>query len=825
MTSYTKLFNRTLMLLWMLRVLVPEHSACAGRWTPLRSYDSLEQQLKLLAERLLIPGFSACILYHDSICWKTSYGFSDLEHHRATTTQTVYSLASLSKPIASAVALKLENQGLFDLDAPVATSLQHILNQYRIPIDESIGEITARHLLSHTSGNPPGVWYQYDGDRYSLLTTIFEQASAMSYPELVRQTILVPAVMAHTCPITQLARYPETRELLAVPYTYDSLGQLIRGSYTNQSNTATGWVSNTEDLARFISGLWDDRFIPGSSMNQAFKPFQMKTGGASGYGLGWFIETTGGQELIWHNGFGYCTSGLILLVPKMEVAFIILANSDRMSRPFPLGLPGISVLESPFALAFYRWMMNTEIKPADKKILQNADLRGRWNMAQIVGDTLMQQSLMELYRKENPTRSPFDLPWENRIACIKHVRGKGHFREAFSLSADTVIHIEAIGDGGYSKAMRMYDKIYITDSLTGNVVWEMTPVHSTPAGGHPRNRKANLLLPLDSGQYILHVDNSHSPYTHYPGHWEAFPPPGESWGAAVFLPMDEFDCLQARIEDNEAYGRYEENRWLFEKGHHEGYFFLLHPSLPSCQPYTSYDWFDPVSAMDLSLRDSANRTATTTYILHYPKGYDPHKIYPLLMVLHGGGSNAEKAQEHWKSPLLENHFIVAFLESYRHYTSQTYGWKPGDSRDRSEFNRCLKEIIQTNPIDTSFLILAGISAGASMAADLFVNEIVPANGLIAISPLMPAVDSSLSIQPAGISGRRAILAIGLEDTTQRIEQTDSLSIWFNHHDIPCSVFKLQGLGHAYPDHFSDWLDNWLSRDGLQQPVRTERPGR
>jgi len=35
---------------------------------------------------------------------------------------------------------------------------------------------------------------------------------------------------------------------------------------------------------------------------------------------------------------------------------------------------------------------------------------------------------------------------------------------------------------------------------------------------------------LPEGDYIIHFDNTASPYSHYKGHWEAFPPLDDLWG-------------------------------------------------------------------------------------------------------------------------------------------------------------------------------------------------------------------------------------------------------------------------------------------------------
>lgn len=780
----------------------------------------MKQDLIGLATDLHLPGFSAGIVYQDSLIWSASYGWADIENNIPASTETMYSLASISKPFASIIALRLDAENLIDLDAPVAPLIDPILKHYGIPVDESVGSITLRHLLSHTSSAPTGLWYQYDGDRYALISHILEKSTGMPYDQLVQKVVIEPAGMQHTCPIDKIT-HQEFQNKLSAPYRYDTAGHFLPGNYTNQCNSATGWVSSVEDLSLFTMALNQNILMPELLKQETFTPFQMKSGAKSPYGLGWFVERIDGVDVIWHNGFGYCTSGLLIMIPEKELTFIMLTNSDWLSRPFSIGLPGVSVMESPFALVFLEKVGKRKSEKGGKgesgpvgqwangrmDEVRGAELKGLWNVARVNGDSAKQDSLMKLYEERDESRGLLDMPGENKIASLTTISRKDHHLQSFSLSDDTLIHIVAVADGGYSPHQGMYDQVYITDSVSGEVIWKMNSIHTTNAGGHPRNRLANLVLPIESGSYILHFDNSDSPYNHFPDHWEAFPPPDECWGAVVALPMTEFEALEARIQTNAEHENYAQNQSLFETGHRKGYFFLLHPALPQCQPYKQFSWFDSISATDLALREQALEKAKTTYILQYPEGYDPSKRYPLLMVFHGGGMDANKARMHWQSKRLSEHFIVVYLQSFRHYTSNSFGWRAGDLRDRQEVQNCYAQISKESFVDPTQIVLGGISAGASMAADLFVNQIIPATSLIAISPQMPEADQTPHRDRS--THLKATIVIGMKDAPQRIAASESLAKWCQEHNIPCRLEKIENMGHAYPEDFSKHLDTWL----------------
>ncbi|MBD3343401.1 MAG: hypothetical protein GF353_30165, partial [Candidatus Lokiarchaeota archaeon] len=127
--------------------------------------------------------------------------------------------------------------------------------------------------------------------------------------------------------------------------------------------------------------------------------------------------------------------------------------------------------------------------------------------------------------------------------------------------------------------------------------------------------------------------------------------------------------------------QYEKNLTLWEKGHEQGFFFLLHNRIKKFEPYLQFLQFDSLVQKDAQLREAAQTKAKTIYQIVKPSNFNPEKKYPLLLILHGGGSNLEMVMKRWKLlPSFKNDFLVAYFQSYRHYDSKTYGWVSSDSR-------------------------------------------------------------------------------------------------------------------------------------------------
>jgi CubicO group peptidase (beta-lactamase class C family) len=517
---------------------------------------ALGDKLEDLAKQLDFPGFSACVLSHDQIIWNKNYGYADIANGIPATTNTSYHCASLTKSFSSAVILQLQEDGLLDLNENVLPSLYSILKQYGIEINESVGEIKIKHLLSHTSDNPVGTYFRYDGDRFSLLSKIIFDATNCQLQDHILK-ILTLNNINNTVPVTYLSNYPEIKTLLARPYTYDSLGNMLIGNYATQFNAATGLISSVNDLASFIGKLDNQLIISEESMQLANMPFRFKTGNYSNYGIGWFVENFHDVKLIWNFGYGYCTSGMILKIPEFDLTFIILSNCDRLSKPFPIGLPQVSVLESQFALEFFKAFIVpriykdpipdidlektfSEIENEISRVhnqgireLLSYELKSSWNISRITGDSNQQEKLFNVYSQSflNEKVIKKNIPVE--LVNISEVNAKGLFTQKFELENNALIRINAIADGGYCNYFGMYDQVWIENNESNTEIWRMNAEHTECGGGHPRNRFADLILELEAGNYTVYFDNRQSPYNHFLNHWEAFPPDDLFWGIRI----------------------------------------------------------------------------------------------------------------------------------------------------------------------------------------------------------------------------------------------------------------------------------------------------
>jgi CubicO group peptidase (beta-lactamase class C family) len=111
----------------------------------------LETDIPVLLEKSDVPGLSIALVREGRIVWSGAFGISNANTRKPVTSTTIFEAASLSKPVFAYAVLRLVDEGKLNLDTPLN---KYLGNNYDVVNDERINLITARNVLSHTSGFP-----------------------------------------------------------------------------------------------------------------------------------------------------------------------------------------------------------------------------------------------------------------------------------------------------------------------------------------------------------------------------------------------------------------------------------------------------------------------------------------------------------------------------------------------------------------------------------------------------------------------------------------------------------------------------------------------
>jgi CubicO group peptidase (beta-lactamase class C family) len=376
---------------WMIQVcsllLVFFFSACASPTsrTPARTsiddpIQTFRQEIERLQKQYNIPGLSIAVLQNQQARFTDGFGYADLENKLPATADTPYNIASLTKPFAAAILMKLVEEGKLNLNDKMAAILKdtqfrydkRTIDGYKKACQEiktasrdttfeyafllknyrcNTGRIEVKHHLTHTAQGVPGDDYRYNGFLFGFLSLVAEEVSGKNFTELLVENIIRPLNMTRTAPSINNNIRQQVIADRAKYYKMGFGGDFVPSSYPVKLSSSAGMISTVIDLAKFDVAMDHNLIVSKSTKALMFTPNISNSGKPLPYGLGWFVQNHKGKKLVWHYGWApKAYSSLILKVPEEEVTLILLANSDGASAPFRLGAG--NVLKSPFAVAF-----------------------------------------------------------------------------------------------------------------------------------------------------------------------------------------------------------------------------------------------------------------------------------------------------------------------------------------------------------------------------------------------------------------------------------------------------------------------------------------
>ncbi|UCC41474.1 MAG: serine hydrolase [Candidatus Aminicenantes bacterium] len=309
--------------------------------------DYVEKEL----ERLKIPSISIAF-YKDDFFWKRSFGYADMEHKIPARPDTLYRLASISKPITAVGILRLMEEGKLSLDDEVQKYVPYFPRK-RWPI-------TIRHLLGHLSGishyrnydeeghfkthytteesigvfkdwklkAKPGTKFIYTTYGFNLLGGVIEGASGKPYAEYMRQNVWKPLGMNNT-----------TMDIANDIITNRASGyRRINGEVKNcefvdiSSRFAGGGIRSTVvDLVNLSKGLDEGKVLSKETQKMMYTSMVTKNGRATEYGMGWGVDFIQGFWNVAHGGGQQGTSTHLLRFPGEKFAVAVTCNEENQN--------------------------------------------------------------------------------------------------------------------------------------------------------------------------------------------------------------------------------------------------------------------------------------------------------------------------------------------------------------------------------------------------------------------------------------------------------------------------------------------------------------
>jgi CubicO group peptidase (beta-lactamase class C family) len=358
--------------------------------------EAFDREVDAFMSARNIPGGALAVVKDRRLVYVRGYGWADREKKVAVGPESLFRIASISKPITAVAVLKLIERGKLSFDTRAFQFLKPTSLLDGV-VERRLSAITIRQLLQHTGGwdrskgfDPmfrsnriaeatnssrpatpgkiieymlgqplqfdPGTRYAYSNFDYCLLGRIIEKISGQSYEAFVRENVLAPmgikrmrigatlhgkqaeGEVCYYMPDESLASsvFPPPPEKVPWPYG---------GFHLEAMDAHGGWIASAVDLARFaaaMDGLPRRALLKAEMLREMYAPPPAPVSRTaegklekSYYGCGWMVRPIiDGKASYWHTGSLPGTA--TLLVRRWDgLSWAVLFNQRSEDRKLP----------------------------------------------------------------------------------------------------------------------------------------------------------------------------------------------------------------------------------------------------------------------------------------------------------------------------------------------------------------------------------------------------------------------------------------------------------------------------------------------------------
>ncbi len=321
--------------------------------------EPLDQLLSEFVTKHEVPGASLAVGRSGELLYSRGCGFAERETATPVEPESLFRIASISKPITAVAIMQLVTQKRLKLNDSI-----HDLLQLAEPKDERWHQVTVRHALEHVGGwdrevsfdpmfrsqkiseslscplpvgppeiirymlqqpldHDPGAKYAYSNFGYSLLGRVIERIAGTDYETYVRNEIFKPLGIiepriGHTAKSAkrphEVVYYSNTDETFRA--VAGDIGKSVQRPYGGWDHEAFdahgGWIASAADLVHFAMAVDTRKDTPILKARAAARLFvpPARLGGDQDssklpdvyYGKGWNVRRLKSGINTWHNG-------------------------------------------------------------------------------------------------------------------------------------------------------------------------------------------------------------------------------------------------------------------------------------------------------------------------------------------------------------------------------------------------------------------------------------------------------------------------------------------------------------------------------------------
>lgn len=322
-----------------------------------------------------VPSVSLAVIRNGEIIWEEALGLANIEKKMKATPETLYPIASVTKPFTATGLMILVERGKVELDKPANS----YLDKARLrSFEGDASEATVRRILHHTSGLPmywnfcysatsrprpplettvqrygllvsnPGESFNYSNLGYAVLEAIIEHVAGKPYQEFLATEVFVPLNLRRTAVYTAPPDSPNVAEkyistLAPIPFCdHDTRG--AGAVYSTAHDLALFSLLHLERLQSEQKAILKPESL--AAMQRSRDPDVRGTS----YALGWETGTRFGYPIITHGGVMDGCRAHLAMIPSEGLAVAVLINGESV--------PSIQICDWVFAALLPEYARN-----------------------------------------------------------------------------------------------------------------------------------------------------------------------------------------------------------------------------------------------------------------------------------------------------------------------------------------------------------------------------------------------------------------------------------------------------------------------------------
>jgi CubicO group peptidase (beta-lactamase class C family) len=320
-----------------------------------------------------VPGIAIGVVYKGQLIYANGFGYRDLENKLPVTANTVFPIASCTKPFTSMLVGINVADGKLDINKPVNSYLPEL--EFYTP--QLTALVTAKDMLTHRTGIPRHDWatqanppmpldtimhrirylepsagirekVQYNNQLFAMLGLLTKKVSGKSWEEQLRERILIPLEMTETT--TAFSALTQSKEFSkGYVLVRDTLKA---GAISTEGAHPAGSMNSTIiDMGKWLSACIEDgkykgkQVLPATYLKEATTP-QMSTPSRPNanfpsypdvffgdFGLAWLINSYRGHYAVQHSGDLPLFSSNTTFFPTDSIGIVVLANKFDATVP------------------------------------------------------------------------------------------------------------------------------------------------------------------------------------------------------------------------------------------------------------------------------------------------------------------------------------------------------------------------------------------------------------------------------------------------------------------------------------------------------------